>query len=318
MYLLYGSNLHKIEKTRRSIINLCGIDEFNFNVFDMEETSINKVLDIAYTLPFLTDYRVIVLKNCSFFNKVDKKDDITGLIEYVKKPSDSTVMIFEYSESKVDKNSDLYKYIRTNGDISECKEYDENELNKFLNSELEKNNISMDNEARRILFDRANTNSLNFINEVMKLMIFANQNNHINKELVLKMISKDQSNIFELTSAIIDRKKDLIMMHYYDLVKNGQRPIYILSSIISKFLEILYTKELMYLNSKDEDIIEFFKLDPGNSKTRGKIYYLKKNAQTLTFKEIKRHINDLRLLEYNIKSFKVDEASGVELYLLKV
>ena len=64
LFLLYGSNKDLMEEEKNKIIEESGVDEFNLSLFDMEEVSYKDAIDDGYNVPFISDVRVVVIKNC--------------------------------------------------------------------------------------------------------------------------------------------------------------------------------------------------------------------------------------------------------------
>ena len=83
----------------------------NFSRFEGKGTEIPKVIDLAETMPFFADRRVILLENTGFFkNKAD------ALADYMGSLPDYLVLIFV--EEEVDKRNRMYKAVQKQGKSS--------------------------------------------------------------------------------------------------------------------------------------------------------------------------------------------------------
>ena len=86
---------------------------------------------------------------------------------------------------------------------------------------------------------------------------------------------------------------------------------YIVSLLINKFQELYNTYILSKANMSQADIANVFHVSSGRA------YYMLKNVKKLSLDKIKQNLELLNDLDYNIKSGKLDQNIGLELYLLK-
>ena len=111
IYLLYGEERYlKNQYTTRLRKALCQDgDEMNTHFYQGKDFSLGQVIDLAETLPFLAERRVMFFKDTGLFKAGGEK-----LAEYLANPNDTTFFVF--TESEVDKRSKLYKAVRSPGD----------------------------------------------------------------------------------------------------------------------------------------------------------------------------------------------------------
>lgn len=83
-------------------------DTMNYSYFEGKKTSVAEVTDLAETMPFLAEKRLIVLENTGFFKTASPE-----LADYLKEMPETTCMIFV--EREVDKRGKLYKAVKTKG-----------------------------------------------------------------------------------------------------------------------------------------------------------------------------------------------------------
>ena len=81
VYLIISEDKFLIEREVKDIIKESGIDEFNIISYDIEETNISTALIDAQTYPFMSDRKLVVLKNIDF---KDKEFNDTDLINYLE------------------------------------------------------------------------------------------------------------------------------------------------------------------------------------------------------------------------------------------
>lgn len=317
LYLFYGTNRRKIEIKRNEVIKKLEVDELNISYFDMEETSYRKALKDAKTMPFLSDYRIIVMKNCYFFSSDKPKDEIDSdfneLKEYIKNPIISSVIIFECPYESLDHKKSIVKEIESKGYTEECLEYTKEEIERYIVRTLEDSSHKIESSAKDELFSRLDNDPQNFINEIKKLLLYLDDNQTVTKDIVQRIIIKDPTNkIFDLTNAIISKNHKTIIKIYYELIDIGYTSQNILYSIGKKFQEILYTKEIVNDGGAKGDVANYFKIRDGVA------YYYIKNANSLDYKTLKEYLDAVVDLDYKIKIGQLDKDAGLELFLLSI
>ena len=77
IYLLYGEEEYLKKLYRDALKNalLENSDEMNYSYFEGKDADILKIQEIASTLPFFSDYRVIVIEDSGFFKSASSLVD---------------------------------------------------------------------------------------------------------------------------------------------------------------------------------------------------------------------------------------------------
>ena len=127
IYLLYGEEayLKKQYKDRFMKAMLPEGDTMNLAYYEGKNTNPKEIIDLAETLPFFAERRLIVLENTGFFKNASPE-----LAEYVKQMPETTYMIFV--EEEVDKRGKLYKAVKDRGHIVELTRQDERTLVRWI------------------------------------------------------------------------------------------------------------------------------------------------------------------------------------------
>jgi DNA polymerase-3 subunit delta len=165
-YLLYGSEeyLKKLyrDKLRAAILPEGG--DMNYACFEGKNIEPRKVAEIAQTLPFFSERRLIVLENSGFFKNQNE------LSELLEGTPDTTVIIFV--ETEIDKRSKLFKMVRDAGTVSEMNGLDEKNLKLFVTSLLEQERKKITEANINYLLDKTGPDMTNLCNEVNKLVSY--------------------------------------------------------------------------------------------------------------------------------------------------
>ena len=100
-------------------------DLMNLNCFEGKGIVPGEVIDLAQTMPFLAERRVLVIENSGFFKKGGE-----DLAAYLADPAPTAHFLFV--EAEVDKRSKLYKAVTAKGRVIECKTPDDGVLKRWV------------------------------------------------------------------------------------------------------------------------------------------------------------------------------------------
>ena len=89
-YLFYGEEdyLKRLYRDSLKAAVLNGGDDMNCTRFQGKETDVVQIKDLADTLPFFSDYRLIIVENSGLFKSAN------DLADYLPNMPDSTILLF--------------------------------------------------------------------------------------------------------------------------------------------------------------------------------------------------------------------------------
>ena len=133
VYLLYGEEEYLKKQYRDRLWQALNPDHDTMNaaVYAGKDTDPAKVIDLAETMPFFAERRVIFLEETGFF-----KNKCEGLPEYMAELPEYICMVFV--EKEVDKRSRMYKAVNKNGRVVEFKKQTEQTLARWVLGILKK------------------------------------------------------------------------------------------------------------------------------------------------------------------------------------
>lgn len=238
-------------------------DNFNYSRFRGEDADIDRILEMAETLPFFSDKRVILLEDTPLFDKGTA--DAQRLAEYLPEMPESTVMIL--SQSKADKRSKLYKAIEKQGFVLDCDAVDEALIGRWTAGLFTKAGLAISGADLAWFLDRTGTDMLRIRSEAEKIICYKMENGTPVKGTVTRAdiaavgtaLLKDR--IFDLTDAIARKQADTVFAIYMELCELQTAPQILLSLLQRQFLTILKVGELS-MKMSDADIARELKLPP--------------------------------------------------------
>ena len=104
LYLLYGEEEFLIQEALDLIIGTVvdpGARDFNFNVVYCRDTPASEIVNLAETLPFMSERRLVIARE---FDAL-KAAEIEALVPYLNNPSPYTCFVMVSGPGKYDKKS---------------------------------------------------------------------------------------------------------------------------------------------------------------------------------------------------------------------
>ena len=106
MYLLYGEERYLKRQYREKLKKaLCADgDQMNVQVYEGKDQNIGEIIDLAETLPFFADRRLILIEDSGLFKKSAEE-----LADYMSSIPETTYFVF--AEKEIDKKTKMYKQV---------------------------------------------------------------------------------------------------------------------------------------------------------------------------------------------------------------
>lgn len=244
-YLLYGSEdyLKRLYRDKLKAAILGDLNEMNYSYYEGKDIDVKAISEIAQTLPFFSDRRLIVIENSGLFKSQSE------LADHILDIPDSTFFLF--IEEDVDKRNKLYKFVLSKGCISQMDSLDEKNTKLFIVSLINKEGKRITEDTVTYLLDKTGTDMVNIINEVDKLIGYLGNRDIITTEDVDAIITPViTSRIFAMIDAIGSKQQDKALALYYDLLSLREKPLSILFLIVRHYNILLQVKD-MHNNGMD-------------------------------------------------------------------
>lgn len=308
IYLLYGEERYlKRQYKERLRKALCGDDDtMNTHFYEGKDISIGEIIDLAETLPFLAERRVIFLTDSGLFKSGGEK-----MAEYLASPNETTYFVF--TESEIDKRSKLFKTVSSRGYAAEFAIQDENTLKRWVAGVLAKDNKKISEGTVQLLLSKTGTDMDNIQSELEKLICYCMERDVVTSEDVEAICTTRISNhIFDMINAIADRQQKRALELYYDLLALKEPPMRILFLIARQCNMLLQTKELKARGYDNRTISSKIGVPPFIA---GK--YL---TQASRFKTslLRNAVQQCVETEAAVKSGKMNDRMSVEILILSV
>ncbi len=307
VYILYGEEAYLRNQYRDKLKQalLGDGDAMNYHYFEGKDVSPGEVIDLAETMPFLAERRVIILENSGLFAKGGE-----ALAGYLAEPAPTACFVFV--EPTVDKRSKLYKAATARGRAIEFKAQDESVLKRWILGFLKKENKNITERDLNFFLEKTGTDMENIRKELEKLLCYCMDKDVITAQDIEDICTKQVSNqIFDMISAVAEKQQKKAMNLYYDLLTLKEPPMRILFLITRQFNMLLQVKEL---KNKGYDANSI-----GEKVGLAGFIARKYVAQAAKFKEadLRQAVTDCVEAEEAVKTGKMNDVMSVELLIVK-
>lgn len=307
VYLLYGEEayLKKQYKDRLTKAILPEGDTMNYAYYEGKGIQIPEIIDLAETMPFFADRRLIVIENSGFF-----KNAAPELADYIKGMPETTYFIFV--ESEIDKRGKLYKAVKAKGLIVEMARQDERTLSLWILQAVKRENKQIQESTVRYLISKTGTDMENLEKELEKLFCYTLEKPEITAEDVEEIcISQITNKIFDMVEAVAAKKQKRALEYYYDLLALKEPPMRILYLLTRQFKLLLEVQELVKKGYGKKQAAEAAGLHPFAA---GK--YMEQ-CKSFTKKELRAILEDAADMEECVKTGRLGDVMSVELFIVK-
>ena len=210
--------------------------QFNLNILYGKETSVDQIISICKKYPLMSKYQIVLVKEAQ-----DLSRTFDGLIDYFKKPLESTILIINYKHKSIDKRKSSFKELKKNAKVFESKKLYDNQVQNWISDTVNSAGFSIDRKSVSLINEHLGNSLSKISNEIDKLLEIKKKEKIIELDDIEKYIgiSKEFNN-FELRKALGEKNynKAFQITQYFSENPNAN-PIVVTISIIFDFFNKL-------------------------------------------------------------------------------
>ena len=306
VYLLYGEEEYLKKQYRDRLKNaIVGDDTMNYSYYDSDNASVKDIIDVCETMPFFAQKRLVVMENTGFLMSSNEE-----LADYIKHIPDYLIIVMV--EKEVDKRNKVYKAIDAVGYVCEMKPQSTATLEKWIAGLLAKDSLRISRDACDLILDKTGAGMDYIRQETEKLVSYCQGRDVVTVEDVEKVCAtQTTSHIFDMISAIANKKQQQALDLYYDLLELKEPPMRILYLIVRQFNGILQVKDLMSRGISGKEIASKIGAAPfvvGKYQAQAKYFEMNTLLDAL---------NECAKTEEAVKQGRLNDRLGVELIIIK-
>ncbi len=255
-----------------------GMEDFDFLKIDEENTPVSDIIESAQTFPMLSERRVIILRNHVLFTETNPKDfterDKEMLLEYIKEPSQSTILVIcvepsGEKESKEKKGASKEKGESQSkgqkGVLTQAKKlarvYDFGpleymQLAGFAEKRFKERGVVIDQKTLRRLVDHcgyfnkeSDYHIFDLYNDIQKVIDYSDGRQVTDEDVTAMMGADIETYMFDFVDAVSEKRTERAFYLMQNMLTSGTDSHQILAILIGQFELILEVKEF-----KDESM----------------------------------------------------------------
>lgn len=307
IYLLTGEETYLRNQYRKKLREALLDPEDTMNAASFEGKGINpkEIIDLAETMPFFADRRVILIDDSGF-----AKNACPELADYVPEIPESTCIIL--TESEVDKRGRLYKAIKNTGRVVEFKRQDERTLARWVLGTLKKEGKNITEETMHAFLGRTGSDMENIEKELEKLLCYTIGRDVVTMEDVEAICTEQTENrIFDMVQAITEKDQKKALDLYADLLAMKEPPMRILFLITRQFNQLLQLKSLAGQGLDKSELAKKAGVPPF---ALGKY---QAQCRKFTVAQLRKAVEDCVDTEERVKTGQMGDQISVELLIVK-
>ncbi|MCI8835759.1 MAG: DNA polymerase III subunit delta [Ruminococcus sp.] len=307
VYLLFGEEayLKKQYKKRMTEAILPEGDTMNYAYYEGKGIEVREIIDLAETMPFFAERRLLVLENSGLF-----KSGGAELADYLKEMPETTSFLFV--EDEVDKRSKLYKAVKTKGRAVELATQEETVLKQWIAGRVKKEKKQITGTAVIYFLDKVGTDMENIDKELEKLFCYAYERDVITKEDIDAVcVTQISNHIYQMIDAMAEKKQKKALELYDELIVLEEKPTRILYHMIRQYRTLFEVKQLLKRGYNRKEIASKAGLHPFAA---GKYMEQSKRFHTKDLRDI---MEDAAEMQQSIRTGQLAERLAVEMFLVK-
>lgn len=251
VYMVVGTQSVLLNEAKQAFLNLIPTEDQVMNVgsYDLEEDSLADALDDAIQAPFFGDHRLVILNKPLFMTSSNKKGKIQQkpelLRKYLANPQTSTILVILAPYEKLDGRKSIVRKLKKVAVQVEAAPLKESAARMQVEKMAQSKGYAFGQGALDELVRRTNADFSEMVANLSKLELLAVKDQVIKARDVAGLVPQSlDDNVFDLVSAVLERKQDRAMDLYQQLIDAQREPLQINAVLVSQFRLLLQLKIL--------------------------------------------------------------------------
>lgn len=303
VYLIYSEQKLLLEEaSQRLSKKLYGRQEKTAVSLQAQEVTGEEIVSHCQSLSFFGEKQLVAVDNCFALKNKDKK----ALIAYLKNPNPQTVLLLKavlpLSEVKKIKSDPLFQAV-ANSPHGQTYLYEVKSLSGWIKKEFAKFNKTVSQAQTSYLILTVGEDLLKLKQEIAKIAAYCGDSQEVTLDDIKAVVNPTvEANVFALIDAIVigDIETALTLAN---LILERQEKVDSVVNLIEQQLRLVS----LYLTYKSEGITQIDELVKKLNISKGRLFYLKKQAQKFSFSRLKKATTLLLSYDYKRKTQTVDD-----------
>ncbi len=259
LYLLYGEEGFLIQEALDLITETVvepGARDFNFNIFYCRDTPAVEIVNVAQTLPFMSEKRLVIAKEIDAF----KAADLEELIPYLKDPSPSTCLVMISNQGRYDKKN-VISVVEAHGAVVRVYQLLDREIVGWIEGWGRQRGLSIQRDAAQYLWQTIGNDLQKIRNELQKVEIYIKGRKSISYDDVKTVVGDFREyTSFDFAAALGQKNCEKALLILSRLLEEGEAPVGLLGSAAWNFRRLLQAKAMEAAGMTPDEITKKLKV----------------------------------------------------------
>ena len=268
--LLYGDDIVSVEDALAESTADSGPDDLrNVNQLTLraDDLTPDSVVAAAFTVPFMTDRRVVVVKDLlARFERArprrgsgaasgagrDPLGEWSGLVEQLGSMPPTTDLFFV--DGGLSRNNPMLRRLSPMSEVREFRMPSDRELPGWIASRASSIGVNIDRNACAVLADAVGRQPMLIDSELRKLALYCGDRQASVDDVREMVAYVREANIFQAVDAVIDGRTDMALRLVGRIMDDGSPAVYVMTMIARQVRLLLVANDLMARGEAQDQI----------------------------------------------------------------
>jgi DNA polymerase III subunit delta len=255
LYLFYGEEEFLIQEALDLIIAMVvepSVRDFNFNTLYCRDSSASDIVNLAQTLPFMSEKRLVIAKEIDAF----KTADLEELVPYLNDPSPSTCLVLVSNLGRYEKKS-VISAVESHGGVIRFYPLLDREIVGWIESRAKSLDVTIQHDASQYLWQTIGNDLQKINNELEKVIIYLKEKKAVTLDDVKTVVGDFREySSFDLAAALGQKNLGKALLILSRLIQEGEAPVGLLGSIAWNFRRLLQAKSMEAAGISSDEIMK--------------------------------------------------------------
>lgn len=308
-YLIESEDTLSLNNEISKIIKENNFTSAVINTYDIEETLLEKALEDLDTYTFLSEQKVIIIKNIEAIDEKEYEKDIEHLIKYIDNPNQDNLLIITSKKLKSDLK--LSKKLKAKCKINKI----ETNPKAFIKQQLK--NYKINQDTINLIEEYCLGDITKIYNECEKLKNYKSDDKTITQKdvetLVMKKLGDSKDLVFSFTRSLAERDRKASLKKYKELLSYNIEPISFIGLLAGQIRIMYQVKILEKRNLRDKEIADILE-----EKSDFRIKKTREITGMYTEEELLNLMKKLSDIDLKIKTADVNPNNEIELFIINI
>ena len=292
-YLIESEDTLSLNNEISKIIKNNDFTQAVINTYDIEETLLENALEDLDTYSFLSEKKVVVIKNIETIKEDQFSKEIEHLFKYIDNPNPDNLLII--TSRKLDSRLKFSKNLKSKCQISKI------EVNPTIH----------------LLEEYCLGDMTKIYNECEKLKNYKMDDKTITKEdiieLVMKKLGDSKDLVFSFTRSLAERDRKASLKKYKELLTYNIEPLSFIGLLAGQIRIIYQVKILEKKNLRDKEIADILE-----EKSDYRIKKTREITRMYSEEELLNLMKKLSEIDLKIKTVDTNPNQEIELFIINI